>query len=115
MRAVRKDYFLDHDHSVYVDQWDWERVISPAERNVNFLKEIVGKTWKALVDVERYAQELFPDLRMRKYPNLPDKLTFPHGEDLLKMYPNLPRKQRETANPSGVPGAVHRRNWLSPG
>jgi aspartate--ammonia ligase len=97
MRAVRKDYFLDHDHSVYVDQWDWERVISPVERNVNFLKEIVGKIWKVLVDAERYAQELFPDLRAKKYPNLPDKLTFLHAEDLLKLYPDLPRKQRETA------------------
>jgi aspartate--ammonia ligase len=97
MRAVRKDYFLDHDHSVYVDQWDWERVISPVERNVNFLKEIVGKIWKVLVDAEHYAQELFPDLRAKKYPNLPDKLTFLHAEDLLKLYPDLPRKQRETA------------------
>lgn len=97
MRAVRKDYFLDHDHSVYVDQWDWERVISPLERNLDFLKEIVGKIWKVLVVAERYAQELFPDLRANKYPNLPEKLTFLHAEELLKLYPDLPRKQRETA------------------
>jgi aspartate--ammonia ligase len=97
MRAVRKDYFLDHDHSVYVDQWDWERAISPPERNLIFLKEIVGKIWKVLVDAELYAQELFPDLRSKKYPNLPEKLTFLHAEDLLKMYPDLPRKQRESA------------------
>jgi aspartate--ammonia ligase len=97
MRAVRKDYFLDHDHSVYVDQWDWERAISPAERNLIFLKDIVGKIWKVLVEAELYAQELFPDLRTPKYPNLPEKLTFLHAEDLLKMYPDLPRKQRETA------------------
>jgi len=97
MRAVRKDYFLDHDHSVYVDQWDWERVISPLERNLDFLQEMVGKIWKVLVEAERYAQELFPDLRAKKYPNLPEKLTFLHAEDLLKLYPHLPRKQRETA------------------
>lgn len=97
MRAVRKDYFLDHDHSVYVDQWDWERVISPLERNLDFLKEIVGKIWKVVVVAERYAQELFPDLRANKYPNLPEKLTFLHAEELLKLYPDLPRKQRETA------------------
>ncbi len=97
MRAVRKDYFLDHDHSAYVDQWDWERVIMPAERNLEFLKEIVNKIWKVIVEAELYAEELFPELRAKKYPNLPDKLAFLHAEELLHMYPTLPRKQRETA------------------
>jgi aspartate--ammonia ligase len=97
MRAIRKDYFLDHDHSVYVDQWDWERVISPQHRNLEFLKEIVNKIWKVLTEAERYAIELFPELRSKKHPNLPEKLTFLHAEELLHMYPNLPRKQRETA------------------
>ncbi len=96
MRAVRKDYFLDHDHSAYVDQWDWERVITAEERNLGFLKEIVTKIWKVLVGAEKYAQELFPQLRTDKYPNLPEKLTFLHAEDILEMYPDLPRKQRET-------------------
>jgi aspartate--ammonia ligase len=97
MRAVRKDYFLDHDHSAYVDQWDWERAISPEERNLEFLREIVAKIWKVLVEAERYAQELFPELKSKKYPNLPEKLAFLHAEELLHMYPSLPRKQRETA------------------
>jgi aspartate--ammonia ligase len=97
MRAVRKDYFLDHDHSVYVDQWDWERAITSEQRNLDFLKEIVGKIWKVLVEAELYAQELFPELKNEKYPNLPEKLTFFHAEELLRMYPQLPRKQRETA------------------
>jgi aspartate--ammonia ligase len=96
MRAVRKDYFLDHDHSVYVDQWDWERVISPEQRNLEFLKEIVGKIWNVLGEAELYAQELFPELKSKKIPNLPKKLTFLHAEELLKMYPELPRKERET-------------------
>jgi aspartate--ammonia ligase len=96
MRAVRKDYFLDHDHSVYVDQWDWERVITPEQRSLVFLKEIVNKIWKVLVGAERYAQELFPQLKTSKYPNLPEKLTFLHAEEILDMYPDLPRKQRET-------------------
>jgi aspartate--ammonia ligase len=96
MRAVRKDYFLDHDHSAYVDQWDWERAITADQRNLDFLKEIVGKIWKVLVDTERYVQDLFPQLKT-KYPNLPERLTFLHAEDLLDMYPDLPRKQRETA------------------
>jgi len=97
MRAVRKDYFLDHDHSAYVDQWDWERVMSAEQRNLDFLKEIVGKLWKVIVEAELYAQALFPELRDKRYPNLPEKLTFIHAEELLKMYPDLPRKRRETA------------------
>ena len=97
MRAVRKDYFLDHDHSVYVDQWDWERAITSEQRNLDFLKEIVGKIWKVLVEAERYAQDLFSELKSEKYPNLPEKLTFLHAEEILRMYPQLPRKQRETA------------------
>jgi aspartate--ammonia ligase len=97
MRAVRKDYFLDHDHSVYVDQWDWERAIGPEERNLDFLKVIVNRIWKVLVDTEEYVQSLYPQLKNGRYPNLPKKLTFLHAEDILDMYPNLPRKQRETA------------------
>jgi len=96
MRAVRKDYFLDHDHSAYVDQWDWERVITAEQRNLAFLKEMVNRIWKVLVGAEKFAQELFPKLRTGKYPNLPEQLTFLHAEDILEMYPNLPRKQRET-------------------
>jgi aspartate--ammonia ligase len=97
MRAVRKDYFLDHDHSVYVDQWDWERVITAEQRNLDFLKTVVNKIWKVLVGAEKFAQELFPRLKTDKYPNLPVKLTFLHAEDILDRYPDLPRKQRETA------------------
>ena len=96
MRAVRKDYFLDHDHSAYVDQWDWERVIVREQRNLGFLRLIVGKIWKVLVGAEKYAQELFPELRDSRYPNLPKQLTFLHAEEVLEMYPDLPRKQRET-------------------
>src|ERR1700758_2402800 len=63
MRAVRKDYFLDHDHSAYVDQWDWERVITSEERNLDFLKTIVRKIWKVIVGAEKLAQSLFPKLK----------------------------------------------------
>lgn len=97
MRAVRKDYFLDHDHSAYVDQWDWERVMTPAQRNLDFLQSIVRSIWKVLVGAEKFAQNLFPKLRDPRYPNLPEKLTFLHAEQILEMYPDLPRKQRETA------------------
>jgi aspartate--ammonia ligase len=96
MRAVRKDYFLDHDHSAYVDQWDWERVMTVEQRTLAFLKEVVGGIWKVLVGAERFAQEMFPRLKDARYPNLPEKLTFLHAEEILDMYPDLPRKQRET-------------------
>ena len=96
MRAVRKDYFLDHDHSAYVDQWDWERVITPEQRNIEFLKSVVRKIWKVLVGAEKFAQQVFPELRVPRYPNLPEELTFLHAEEILAMYPDLPRKRRET-------------------
>ena len=97
MRAVRKDYFLDHDHSCYVDQWDWERAITEKDRNLDFLKTIVNKIWKVLTGAEEHVQELFPKLKNKKYPNLPKKLEFFHAEEILERYPDLPRKQRETA------------------
>jgi aspartate--ammonia ligase len=96
MKAVRKDYFLDHDHSAYVDQWDWERVMTPDQRNLKYLKETVKKIWKVLKGAETHAQKLFPQLKTKKYPDLPDELTFLHAEDILDMYPDLPRKARET-------------------
>jgi aspartate--ammonia ligase len=97
MRAVRKDYFLDHDHSVYVDQWDWELAITEGQRNLDFLTEVVQKLWKVLKGAETHVQSLFPQLKTDGYPNLPDELTFLHAEDILARYPNLPRKQREAA------------------
>jgi len=97
MRAVRKDYFLDHDHSAYVDQWDWELAITKEQRNLKFLKKVVEKIWKVIKGAEIHVQKLFPQLKTDKYPDLPDKLTFIHAEDILAKYPDLPRKQRETA------------------
>lgn len=96
MRAVRKDYFLDHDHSAYVDQWDWEKVITSKERNLEYLTLTVEKIWEVLKGAEKLVQDMFPQLKESKYPNLPDELKFIHAEDLLAMYPGLPRKQRET-------------------
>jgi aspartate--ammonia ligase len=96
MRAVRKDYFLDHDHSAYVDQWDWERTISDDQRNLDFLTDVVKRIWKVFVGAEEFAQDMFPQLKDPRFPNLPKELTFIHAEDILEMYPDLPRKQRET-------------------
>jgi aspartate--ammonia ligase len=96
MRAVRKDYFLDHDHSAYVDQWDWERVITADQRNLAYLEDTVGQIWAVLREAEARVQRIFPQLRDDRYPNLPEEITFIHAEDLLSRYPDLPRKQRET-------------------
>ena len=96
MRAVRKDYFLDHDHSAYVDQWDWEKVITADQRNLDYLKDTVRRIWKVLKGAEIHVQKLFPQLKTDKYPSLPDELKFLHAEEILDMFPDLPRKQRET-------------------
>jgi aspartate--ammonia ligase len=96
MRAVRKDYFLDHDHSSYVDQWDWEKVINAEDRNLDYLKDTVTKIWKVFKGAEAHVQKLYPQLRTNKYSNLPNKIKFIHAEEILDMYPDLPRKARET-------------------
>jgi aspartate--ammonia ligase len=96
MRAVRKDYFLDHDHSAYVDQWDWEKIITAEDRNLDYLKDTVSRIWKVLKGAETYIRGEFPHLRDSKYPGLPEELTFLHAEEILEMFPDLPRKQRET-------------------
>jgi len=97
MRAVRKDYFLDHDHSAYVDQWDWEKVITAKQRNLDYLRETVESIWKVIKGAEKYVHGLFPQLQSDRYPPLPDQLTFLHAEEILERYPDLPRKARETA------------------
>ena len=96
MKAIRKDYFLDHDHSAYVDQWDWEKVITADQRNLDFLTETVRRIWKVLTGAEEFAQDMYPQLKDPRLPNLPRELTFIHAEDILEMYPDLPRKERET-------------------
>jgi aspartate--ammonia ligase len=96
MKAIRKDYFLDHDHSAYVDQWDWEKVITAEQRSMDFLTETVRRIWKVIKGAEDYAQDMFPQLIDPRYPSLPDELKFIHAEEILEMYPDLPRKERET-------------------
>jgi aspartate--ammonia ligase len=97
MHAVRKDYFLDHDHSAYVDQWDWEKVLTEDQRNLTYLKDTVRRIWKVLTGAERHVQQLFPQLKTSKYPSLPQEIKFLHAEEILDMYPDMPRKARETA------------------
>src|SRR3972149_1120479 len=95
MKAIRKDYFLDPDHSAYVDQWDWERVITAQDRTLGFLRDIVHRIWKVLHGAGVLAAETYPQLG-EGFPEIPETLEFIHAEDILEMYPDLPRKERET-------------------
>ncbi len=95
MKAVRKDYFLDHDHSAYVDQWDWERALTAEDRNLDLLEDVVQKIWKVIYGAGKMVQEMFPALKTSEYPDFPEKLVFLHAEEILDRYPDLPRKQRE--------------------
>jgi aspartate--ammonia ligase len=96
MRAVRKDYFLDHDHSAYVDQWDWEKAITAEERTLDYLTRTVRAIWNVLKEAEAFLLEHYPALAQSRHPALPDELEFLHAEDILAAFPDLPRKQRET-------------------
>lgn len=91
MNAIRSDEELGNLHSLYVDQWDWERVMKPSERNIDFLKEIVQRIYAALVRTEYMVYEMFPQIK----PTLPQNIYFIHAEDLLKKYPHLSPKERE--------------------
>jgi len=104
MKAIRKDYFLDHDHSAYVDQWDWEKAITPDQRNLDYLTATVKKIWEVIKGAEQHVMQMFPALRTDRYPELPDELAFLHAEDILGTYPELPRKQREAEVLQKFPG-----------
>jgi len=106
MKAVRKDYFLDHDHSAYVDQWDWELVMTEEQRSLDFLKQIVTKIWKVIFGAGNMVQEMFPQLKTTKFADIPEQLKFLHAEEILDLYPDLPRKQRETRILQDVAPAV---------
>jgi len=91
MNAIRSDEELGNLHSLYVDQWDWERVMTHEERNIDFLKEIVQRIYAALVRTEYMVYEMFPDIK----PVLPQKIYFIHADDLLRKYPTSTPKERE--------------------
>ena len=93
MNAIRADEELGNLHSLYVDQWDWERVITEQDRNIDFLKEIVTRIYAAMVRTEYMVYEMYPQIK----PCLPQKLHFIHAEELRQMYPNIEPKCREHA------------------
>ena len=93
MNALRPDEELDNIHSIYVDQWDWEKVILPQQRNLAFLKNTVRRIYEAVKVTENKLFVDFPQLS----PVLPDDIYFIHSEELLRMYPDLSPKEREDA------------------
>ena len=93
MNALRPDEDLDNLHSIYVDQWDWEKVIRPEDRNLDFLKRTVRRIYEAVKVTENKLYVEFPQL----VPALPDDIFFIHAEELLQRYPNLTPKERENA------------------
>ena len=93
MNAIRADEELGNLHSLYVDQWDWERVMKPEERNIDFLKQIVRRIYAAMVRTEYMVYEMFPEIT----PCLPQEIQFIHAEELLQKYPGLSAKEREDA------------------
>ena len=93
MNAIRADEQLDNLHSLYVDQWDWERVMDHSQRTVGYLKDVVTRIYNTILRTEFYICETYPQIT----PFLPEKITFIHAEELLDRYPTLSPKEREDA------------------
>ena len=93
MNALRPEEELDNIHSIYVDQWDWEKVIAPEQRTLGFLKKTVRRIYEAIKVTENKLYVEFPQIE----PMLPDDIYFVHSEQLLQMYPDLSPKERENA------------------
>jgi aspartate--ammonia ligase len=91
MNAIRPDETLDNMHSLYVDQWDWERVMTADQRNVAFLKKIVCLIYSVFRQTEYVVYENYPEIK----PILPEEITFIHTEEMVKAYPNLTPFERE--------------------
>ena len=91
MNAIRPDEELDNLHSLYVDQWDWERHMTREERNIEFLKDVVSRIYSVMVRTEYVVYEMYPHIK----PILPEKITFIHSEELRQLYPDLTPKERE--------------------
>ena len=91
MNALRPDEELDNIHSIYVDQWDWEKVIRPQDRHLGFLKQTVRRIYEAIKVTENKLFVEFPQI----VPELPEDIHFVHAEELVQIYPGLSPKERE--------------------
>ncbi|MDR1679905.1 MAG: aspartate--ammonia ligase [Prevotellaceae bacterium] len=93
MNAIRSDEELDNIHSLYVDQWDWEKTINDSDRNIEYLEQTVRTIYTAMKRTEKMVTDAYPQIQ----PILPEEITFIHSEDLLALYPTLSSKEREAA------------------
>lgn len=91
MNAIRADEELDNLHSIYVDQWDWEKTITTQDRNLDFLKKTVRKIYAVIRELEEMIYKMFPHIT----PRLPREITFVHSEELLQRWPALTPRERE--------------------
>jgi len=91
MDAIRKDEDVDEIHSIYVDQWDWEKVITEEQRTLAFLKDVVRKIYEAILETEEVVSKEFPQLKRM----LPKEIFFIHTEELEEMFPRMTEKERE--------------------
>jgi aspartate--ammonia ligase len=91
MNAIRPDEEIDALHSLYIDQWDWEKVITKEQRSLTFLQESVGRIYRVIRETESFIHTRYPEIR----PILPDELTFVHSEELEEKYPELTPAERE--------------------
>ena len=91
MNAIRRDEELDNIHSIYVDQWDWEKVITKDQRNEEFLEHTVRNIYRCLLDLEEYVWDHYPDLSIE----MPKKIKFIDSQELEDLYPNKTSKERE--------------------
>lgn len=91
MKALRPDEIISPIHSILVDQWDWEQIISEKDRNLNYLKSIAKKIYSSIKETEQYIVKIYPELKRL----LPDNITFIHSEELQYRYPKLTPKERE--------------------
>ena len=91
MNAIRRDEETDNIHSIFVDQWDWERIMAPSERNEGFLREIVSRIYLTLRKTEGFVCAHYPHIK----PELPDHITFVTTQELEDRYPDLSSKERE--------------------
>ena len=91
MNAIRRDEELDNLHSIYVDQWDWEKVITRSDRTSEYLRSTVKILYECFKNLEEYVNNLYPELVLM----MPDDIFFITSQELQKMYPNIPAPQRE--------------------
>ena len=91
MNAIRRDEETDNIHSIFVDQWDWEKIISPEDRTVDMLKSVVRAIYMTLRKTEGYVCAHYPHIK----PELPDEITFITSQELEDRYPELTGKERE--------------------